>query len=145
MQELTNIASLWNAEQLPIRDALHVHDGRSYSVALDRSKDSGLEITGRFSLDDFLHEDPDFLADIMTTQKIATSFQPGFLCCGEGSHGSDGFFARLNNNEDLVWVAFFEDSNPFRQISQHQEQATFTSTSGVTVTVHLDEPERWMG
>ncbi len=131
-------------EQLPIRDALYIHDGRSYSASLDRRKSHGIEITGQFNLNDLLREDPDFLADIMTTRKVATSPQPGFLCCGEGSHGSDGFFARLDSNENLIWVAFFEDSNPFHQVSQHQEQATFTSTSGVTVTVHMDEPERWL-
>ena len=136
--------SLWNAEQLPIQDALHVRDGRSYSITLDRSKSSGITLVGRCTLEDLLHDDPDFLADVMTTHKIVTSPQPGFLCCGEGSHGSDGFFARLDNNEKLVWVAFFVDSNPFHQIAQRQEHAMFTSTSGVTVTVHLDEPERWL-
>ena len=82
-----------------------------------------------------LVEDPEWVASIIITREVP--IPDGLLCAGEGSHGSEGFFARLDADWNLVWVAHFQESNPFDEITVHGDQATFTSTSGGTVTVDL--------
>ena len=67
----------------------------------------------------------------MITKKVPLEKQEGYLCCGEGAHGSEGFFARLDPNERLVWVAYFEESNPFVNIKITDDHVTFETNLGV--------------
>ncbi len=69
---------------------------------------------------------------------LRAELSDGSLVGGEGSQGSDGFFARLNESQDLVWAVFFEDSNPFVGVDVTGSLATFTTNLGLPVTVDLD-------
>lgn len=52
--------------------------------------------------------------------------------------GSEGFFGRLDAGSELVWVAFLAEANPFVKTVVDGEIATFTSSSGVSITVPVD-------
>jgi hypothetical protein len=129
---VTAISALWRKEQVPIEDGLFLADGAAYEVDVVNGR---LRIGAPFDLDSLLAADPTWVASIIVTREVP--IPDGLLCAGEGSYGSEGFFARLDTNRNLVWVVHFQESNPFTEISVHGNEATFTSTSGVSAIVNL--------
>ncbi|WP_234433566.1 hypothetical protein [Streptomyces rimosus] len=139
-KELSAIERLWEDCQLPDLDGLYFPDGRSYEVALCADTASGVAFGEAFDLEEALTEDPDWVTDI---GKLRSAPLPdgGELWAGEGiSHGSYGFCGRLHADHSLAWVLFFEDSNPFTEIQVSANHAAFRSTSGVSITVDIDDP-----
>ncbi|AXB46890.1 hypothetical protein [Amycolatopsis albispora] len=134
------LAGLWRDEQVPIEDALFLADGSAYDLRLDPDAPGGLAVGERFGLAELLADDPDWLASIHPLREVA--LPDGWLTSGEGSQGADGFFAMLDAARAPRWVAFLTDGNPFTEITVDGRKATFTSTSGVVVTVDIDHPER---
>lgn len=139
-EELSAIERLWADYRLPELDGLHFPDGRSYEVFLDADAASGMRFGGSFDLEAVLAEDPDWVTDIGRNRSVPLA-DGGFLWGGEGvSHGSYGFCARLHADRTLVWAFFFEDSNPFADIRVSGNTAVFQSTSGISITVDIDDP-----
>jgi hypothetical protein len=124
MTSRTPIVDLWAAGRVPIEDGVFFADGRSYAVELAA----------------MLADDPDWLAAIDVTGEQEIPDGAGHVCVGEGSHGSEGFFARLDAARRLVWVCHLSGSNPFAGLEVAAGTATVTSTSGLRVTVDLDSP-----
>jgi hypothetical protein len=131
----TPIVALWHEGRLPIEDGVFFADDRSYAVDVE---DGRLVVVEELDLAEVLAEDPDWLTTIDITGE--TELPDGHLCVGEGSHGSEGFFARLDAARELVWVCYLSEANPFKDVTVANRTATVTSTSGVTVTVDLDNP-----
>jgi hypothetical protein len=144
-REETPIVVLWRGGRLPIEDGLYLASGASYSVELDSGAPGGIRIGDEFDLAELLAEDPDWLTTIDVIGEAGLPGHAGRLCRGEGSHGSEGFVARLGQDRELVWVLYFQESNPFAEIAVSGSRATFTSTSGIAVTVDLDHPEVPLG
>ena len=96
------IEGLWLAENLPIQDGLYRADGAVYGVQLDASIEGGLKILAPFSLEEFLSCHPDMVTSIDTTLEIPLPHSLGYVCCGEGSYGSEGFFGRLDQHRKLI-------------------------------------------
>ncbi|MGW1681201.1 hypothetical protein [Saccharopolyspora sp. NPDC002376] len=135
---MNTISDLWGAEQLPIRDGLYMVAGESYVLRVDAEVPEGFQVLEEFDLGEWLRANPDELTWVYVTHTI--KIDSGYLCCGEGSYGSEGFFARLDTSERLVWAVYLEESNPFVEISIDDNRAIFKSSSGITVTVDLEDP-----
>lgn len=132
---MSEIERLWAAGRLPIEDGVFFADGRSYAVDVDGSR---LQVVEEVDVAEILAEDPEWLTSIDITREIPAP--GGFVCAGEGSHGSDGFFARLDGEKRLVWVCYLSESNPFDHLAITGNTLTASSTSGVVITVDLDHP-----
>jgi hypothetical protein len=130
------IEKLWKEYKLPMGDALHYASGESYEVVADSDTMGGMKVLEPFNLED---DDPDWITYVDGLKSMQLD-EGGWLWGGEGSHGSQGFFARLHANRSLVWAVFFDDSNPFLEIHLSRKLATFRSTSGVVITVDIDDP-----
>ena len=141
MDVITVIKNLWLAENLPIRDGLYRAAGMSRTVRIDPTVPGGLVVLESFDLDAFLRADPEWLTaiDVLVRQTLPDG--SGYLCGGEGSYGSEGFFGRLDRHQELVWVVYLQRSNPITEIAVDGEHATFTSSSGLSITVDLTSPE----
>jgi hypothetical protein len=135
------IERLWLADNLPIQDGFYRADGTAYGVQVDASVAGGLKILAPFTLEDFLSRHPDMITSIDTTLEKSLPHGVGYLFCGEGSYGSEGFFGRLDQHRNLVWVVYLENYNPFVDASISDTSATFTSSTGVSITVNLGTPE----
>jgi hypothetical protein len=135
MPVTTTLAQLWQREELPIRDALYLADGRAYAVAQDEQAPGGLSVNEEFDLDAQLAKDPEWVTSIVVSNKVELRDGTGSLCCGEGSWGSEGIFARLAPNGEPVWVVYLERSNPFTDIDIRNQVARFRSSSGLSVSV----------
>ncbi|MER5870302.1 hypothetical protein [Streptomyces sp. NPDC002044] len=140
---MTTIVRLWEDFVLPVGDALHCADGYSCAVALDPGAPGGVRVGAPFDLDDLLRRDPSWVSSVdgLTAVDLGSG---GLLWGGEGSHGSEGFIARLTADRALVWAMFFAESNPFDRIRLSRNTATatatFTSTAGYAITVNADDP-----
>ena len=135
------IQRLWLADSLPVQDGLYRADGAAYDVQVDASAEGGLKILAPFSLEKFLARHPDMVTSIDVTLEKPLPPGVGYLCCGEGSYGSEGFFGRLDQHRNLVWVVYLEASNPFVGVSMSNTSATFMSSAGASITVDLRAPE----
>jgi hypothetical protein len=82
---MTEIVTLWQEGHLPIEDGVYFADGRSYAVDV---VDGRLNAVEQIDLADLLAEDPDWVTTIDITRKVPAP--DGFVCGGEGSHGSEG-------------------------------------------------------
>lgn len=126
----------WAREELPIRDALYLGDARAFAVALDEQVPGGLKVNDPFDLDALLGENPGWVTSFVVSKKVELA-DGGYVCCGEGSRGSEGLFARLSPDGEPVWVAYLERSNPFIEVDVRDQAARFRSSSGVIVSVTL--------
>jgi hypothetical protein len=137
---MSAIDDLWDDGKLPIRDALHFSGGSSYDVVRDPYVLGCLGVREAFDLPGMLAEAPTWLSSIGGL--IEEPLKSGdFLWGGEGSHGSDGFFARVRPDETLVWAVFFMDSNPFEVgIELFGKYAKFHSSAEIAFTVDIDDP-----
>lgn len=134
---MNDITTLWTSDRLPIKDGLYFADGRSYAVEVT---DSGLRIGEQFDLAELLAEDPEWLTSIDITSEIPVP--GGYACAGEGSWGSEGFFARLGEDHSLIWVCYLSEDNPFGELTVKASTLTATSTSGLSLTLPLDNPDK---
>ncbi|MEU9114507.1 hypothetical protein AB0D04_22615 [Streptomyces sp. NPDC048483] len=138
---MSAIERLWADYNMPDGDALHFADGRSYDIALDSDAPAGMRIEEAFDLEEDLAEDPDAVSDV-DWHTVVPLGDGGFLWGGDGPHGSNGFCARVNADRTLVWAIFLHVSNPLTEISLSGSTAVFRSTSGVSITVDIDDPLR---
>ena len=142
MQEMSTLEKLWSTGRLPIRDGLYTSSGDAYSVQISDMAPGGLEILEKFDLDSMVEADPDWLTSIDITREMEIDGGTCRLLAGEGSHGSEGFFARVDSCNNLKWVVYLEESNPFVDINISGNKAIFCSSSGVVIAVDIDRPER---
>ncbi|MEU2248896.1 hypothetical protein [Streptomyces sp. NPDC019224] len=141
---MTTIERLWEDYELPVADALHYADGRSYEVALDSTTPSGFSVLSPFDLDEMMEEDP-FWVSSVDGLAVVDLGEKGLLWGGEGSMGADGFLARLTADRKLIWAMFFSESNPFTRIRLSGKVATFRSTAEFELTVDIDDPRNPTG
>ncbi|GAA1576399.1 MULTISPECIES: hypothetical protein [Streptomyces] len=137
---MTAIERLWEDFDLPVQDALHYADGRSFEVALDPSAPAGFMVLAPFDLDGMLENDPSWVSSVDGLAAVDLG-EKGLLWGGEGSYGSEGFIARLTADRALVWAMFFTESNPFDRIRVSGNTAAFGSTSGAEISVDIDDPQ----
>ncbi|MFJ1756581.1 hypothetical protein [Kitasatospora sp. NPDC088134] len=134
---MTALARLWSREQLPIRDGLYTAAGGAFDVEVDPRAPGGLRVLDGFDVEEFLREDPEWITSLTTTAEVELPAGAGYLCCGEGSHGSEGFFARLSPDHDLLWAVYLEESNPFVDLTVTGDRAVIRSTADVTIVLDL--------
>jgi hypothetical protein len=138
------IVQLWAKGLAPAWDGLYRADGSARAVNMGGgAKLDGFGLGPPLDLDALLDEDPDNLTfiDIHRCAYIPIPNGSGYVCGGEGSHGSEGFFARLDRDRNLVWIVALRDSNPFENAHVNGPLATFTNNHGNSVTIDLDHPD----
>ncbi len=133
------IEELWSEFRLPIRNALHFRSGESYDVAIDPGSPGGLRVLDSFDLGDYVASHPDWISEVDGMASVEMD-DGDLLWAGDGAYGSEGFVARLRSDRTVVWAIFCTDSNPFTEIQTSGPHATFLSTSGVRITLHVDDP-----
>ncbi|HYF02990.1 MAG TPA: hypothetical protein VEC36_06415 [Patescibacteria group bacterium] len=60
---------------------------------------------------------------------------------GEASYGSDGFVSVFDlSSKNLIWIAFFNESNPFDKLSVLDDEIYATSTNGCVWKIKIKNP-----
>ncbi|GAA2358996.1 hypothetical protein Cme02nite_35310 [Catellatospora methionotrophica] len=106
----------------------------------DPSTPGGLALLEPFDLEAWLLANRGWHTCVDTTTELPLPDGSGHLCCGEGSHGSEGFFARLDHTKTLIWVVYLQESNPFVEVAIHGRHATIRSSSDLSIQVDLTSP-----
>ncbi|HEY9368797.1 MAG TPA: hypothetical protein VIU94_10200 [Streptomyces sp.] len=138
---MNRIAELWAAGTAPGWDGLYRADGSARAVVVDDARLSRFDLGPPLDLDALLAEDPEWLAEIDITDEVELPDGSGHLCAGQGAHGSQGFFARLDPERNLVWLVSLGDSNPFVRVTVDGTTAKFTNNLGNSITVDLTTPD----
>jgi hypothetical protein len=134
---------LWVAGEVPAWDGLFRADGGARAVEVDGAQLSWFDLGAPLDLDAMLAEDPERVCsvDIHPQCFAALPDGSGYVCGGEGELGSEGFFARLDADRNLVWVVWLGDGNPFVRAEAAGSTAVFTNNWGRTITVDLTAPD----
>ncbi|MFD3455852.1 hypothetical protein ACFWVC_27200 [Streptomyces sp. NPDC058691] len=136
------ITELWLAGEVPARDGLYRADGTAFDAHIDGPRLSAFRIGEPFDLAALLAGSPGLVtsADPHPRGTAELPDGTGYVCCGDGSLGSEGFFARLDSDGDLMWVVVLGQSNPFVLAQAEGPHATFTNNLGHALTVDLTAP-----
>ncbi|MFC4030753.1 hypothetical protein ACFO3J_04640 [Streptomyces polygonati] len=138
---MSRISELWFAGEAPGRDGLYRADGSARVVEIDGAKLSWFDLGIPLDLNALLAEVPDEVTEIDVSAEAELPDCSGYVCCGDGAHGSEGFFARLDRDRNLVWLVSLRDSNPFMKVAVDGSLATFTNNLGNSVVVDLAEAD----
>jgi hypothetical protein len=134
------ISKLWKEEKLPIRNGLYFANNKSFFIRLKFNDGVRIDVIKEFDLEAFHLSDPEWVTSIDIT-KIAQLEGGHYFCCGEGANGSEGFFALLDSEKNLLWVVYFEELNPFCDFTIQGNTAIVNSTSGIAISLDLVNPK----
>ncbi|MFJ6901075.1 hypothetical protein [Streptomyces hokutonensis] len=137
----SRITELWHAGEAPAWNGLYRADGSARAVEIDGAKLSWFDLGVPLDLDALLAEAPDDVTEVDMSAEAELPDGTGYVCCGDGAHGSEGFFARLDRDRNLVWLVSLRDSNPFLRTTVAGSLVTFTNNLGNSVTVDLTDPD----
>jgi len=136
---MSRIVELWRQGEVPAFSGLYRADDSARYVETDGPALTYFRVGKPFDLAERLAEEPDYLAEIDESARAALPDGRGQVCCGEGPLGSQGFFARLGTDGELVWVVFLDNGNPFYEVAVDGSRVTFTNNLGRSVTVDLTD------
>lgn len=135
------IESLWSRESLPIKSGIYYANDVSIEIDVLHYPKKNIVKGSYFILSKFMEENPDHTTTIDGLYRFYIK-DVGIFICGEGAHGSEGFFTHLKPNGGLVWVAYFEESNPFIKIDyEGKNDIILTSSAGYKLKVPITRPE----
>lgn len=135
--EMSRVVDLWREGMAPGVSGLYRADGSARAVHVDSANLSFFRLGNPLDLDHLLSANPRELADIDESARMTLPDGSGYACCGEGAHGSEGFFARLDSQGNLVWIVFLRNGNPFMRIHVDETRVTFINNLSKSVTVDL--------
>lgn len=142
---MTEIQKFWESKRWPCRTGIYFSDGKV--ILLDvlmpwktANKAVSVEISKIETIEEVKNGDTASIG-WNTEKSYADSNLRVFA--GEASHGSDGFIAVAENTTGLLlWLAFFDCSNPFEEISLENGVVTAVSNLGHVWHFPLKQPEK---
>lgn len=144
----SELETRWRDEEVPIINGIAFASGRVAWINHEENDTPGeppftLEAGPVLTLDE-LAEDPDFgWTSVVPNLEVRRSDGRWSAATGEGGMGGDGFVAVFQGAfETLLWVAFFEDINPFDQLSFSEDALIATTSLGHEWHFPLDAPEK---
>ncbi len=137
---MKNIIQLWEDNLLPIKDAIYFSNGRSFLCKIMDYPTLHIERNGEFDFSAFYEKNKDEVPDIDKFREIKLA-NNCYFCVGEGSYGSEGFVAYLDENKNLVWVLYSEESNPFINVSEYIPDIIIVeSSSNIRLKININNP-----
>ncbi|CTW30168.1 hypothetical protein [Escherichia coli] len=137
---MKNIIQLWEDDLLPIKDAIYFSNGKSFLCKIKPYPTPCIEKNGEFDFSSFYEKNKDEVTDIDKFRefKLANNC---YCCIGEGSYGSEGFIAYLDEDKNLVWVLYSEESNPFINITEYTSDIIIVeSSSNIRLRININNP-----
>lgn len=140
---------LWSEEKCLYMDSITFGNGKVVLLSITECgpyghKDIQINIKGEITLCEAIKPPNDNLNEGLAS--LASTICPENNlkisvgeCC---SHGSNGFISVARLNDDyLIWLAFFTDSNPFSKVYIEGNKIVSTSTLGYIYELQIDKPE----
>jgi hypothetical protein len=134
------MASLWLQGCVPAATGMYGADGTARVVEVDGASLSFFRLGAQFDLRSLVASDPTEVAEVDESTRMELLRGLGYVCCGEGAHGSEGYFARIDQSDNLVWVVFMRNSNPFERIEFSGSKVKIINNLGNFVLLDLADP-----
>jgi hypothetical protein len=138
---LTRIIELWRAGKVPAWNGMYRADDSARAVDVGGSRLPWFELGEPLDVAALLDDDPPPVYEYDIHCEAELPDGGGYVCCGEGALGADGFFARLDADRNLVWVVALDDANPLERLTVDGCVVTFTNNLGRSLTVDLTAPD----
>lgn len=103
------------------------------------------KVLGAFhtTVNDFVVKNDLYFSSCTITSHIVCNSESIEIFAGEGSYGSDGFVAVADSgSKKLIWLAFFECSNPFIDLTIKGKVIYATSTLNCLWMFDIDNPSK---
>ncbi|MEU3560661.1 hypothetical protein [Kitasatospora sp. NPDC006786] len=130
------VVELWAKSEIPAYGGLFRADGTAREVFFDGPGSLHLELGEPFEV-----EEPRYEHEIDVDGEAELPDGRGFVCCGSGGMGDEGFLARLDGRRRLVWVLTSTEGNPFLRVSVEWPLAHFVNDWGTVLTLDLTDPD----
>ncbi len=134
----------WKKHQCLIINGIVFEDGRILQFDKPKIGKSTLQIVNKTDLQVAITELGDYWTTLIPICKVRFQEDDLLVESGQGGLGEDGYVAvsRASDNH-LVWLAFFDYSNPFYKVSVRNAEAIVVceTTYGDTWQFHLNEPD----
>lgn len=135
-----DILTLWTNGQLPIKDAIYFSDGTVFNLSIISYPSPKIIRHSPFILH-INNINMEYITSIGETFRL-NLFEKGVLVLGEGSYGSEGFFAHLNSKDDLLWVLYSEKCNPFiSAVDSGTGRVIIESSAEYLVSIDVEKPQ----
>jgi len=132
MSEEQIIQTQWQRWMCPIFSGIVYGDGTIVQVEMQRSEPLTqiARVMHRSGIGEFVKNHPDDWTELISLCEVTVPERDYRLVAGEGGFGGDGFVALARNSDNhLIWIAFFDNSNPFIEVSINKD---FTGIQGKT-------------
>ncbi|MGG6195791.1 hypothetical protein ACQV2B_17120 [Pantoea allii] len=134
------ISKLWGNELLPIRNAVFYFDDRATSCKISSYPTPKIEVGEDFDFIDYHRNNEEEVTSIDIIKEVKLHNEC-YCCVGEGSYGSEGFVAYLDEAKNPIWILYSESSNPFFSVFEHQESIILVeSTAGLKIKIDINNP-----
>lgn len=115
-------------------------DGRATSCKITSFPTPKIEVGADFDFIDFYRNNNEEVTSIDIIKEVKL-LNECYCCVGEGSYGSEGFIAYLDNDKNPIWILYSENSNPFVSVFEHEENTILVeSTAGLKIQIDLHNP-----
>ena len=117
------VFSRWKHNEIPIVNGIVFPNGQIEAMTIEcEGGNRTAKQNGKTTLQELENRSELYYSNIMTNHHIQTSDELYDIYCGEGSYGGDGFIVVTSEHGNyLVWIAFFEDSNPFIKVQYKED------------------------
>ena len=147
-KRMSIVNTLWKSERCPYRTGVYRPDDTVtwLEVSMEWTFREGgwvhVDVIGRGRVERGMNGD---IGDVAEITRMNERIYPELdlrISCGEGGHGSVGFIAVSKaSTDDLVWLAFFGNSNPFVSASLEGDEVVVISNHGHIWHLPLNNPE----
>lgn len=100
-------------------------------------KEYHLTYNEKTTLNELLKKEDDLWSEIQINNKLFIDNKYIFLC-GEGEMGNEGFIAKTDMNNNIMWFLYSTTSNPFISIKKEKNKIYFQSTLNFHIVLNLD-------
>lgn len=135
----------WDDERCPILCGIFRPDDSVSMVKVETDSSSGnpirLRVINHSTVNDLERLKP---LDWTYLTQLCEAHSPSMgrsAVAGEGGYGGDGFVALLNERKELLWLAFFDCSNPFTKLTIVDQQVVAFSSLGNEWRFLFESPE----
>jgi hypothetical protein len=135
---MQSIQDLFRAERWPIVSGVYFDSGEV--VLIEYARDLWICPGARSTLESIVEmgRGMNWLNGLFTAEDPRSDLR---VECGEGSHGPEGFVALSRRDGHLMWLAYFEHSNPFVTAAIEGGRINATSNLGHRWSFPIDRPE----
>ncbi len=132
-----NIDNLIDNFECPLVNAIFFPNG---DMLVLKNSNFNIDVLCESTIDSFFkYNSHDSVSRFDILNKFASNDY--IVSVGEGSFGGDGFVRLDDNNGNLIWFLFLDNSNPFINAEVKNDCIEVVSTSDVKIRIPINKPE----